>query len=98
MQGGVTWIRVVPALLLLGCGQTLRPAQIHVQVSDSSSGLAVSGATVSLTRNGRSLVEVETDPKGQAAFSSLLPGSYRLRAGKPGYIDLLDPGDLGRPF
>jgi hypothetical protein len=89
-------LRAFSALVLLACVGTVRSEQVLVLVSDSSSGLPVSGATVSLERNGKSVAEAETDSEGRAAFSGLAPGNHVLRVEKSGYLDLLDPAGRGR--
>lgn len=97
LRGCVMWIRAFFALVLLWCVGTVRSEQVFVLVSDSSSGLPVAGATVSLATSGRPAVEAETDSEGRAAFSGLPPGNHMLRVEKSGYVDLLDLGGRGRP-
>jgi hypothetical protein len=54
------------------------------KVKVTSEGTLVSGATVSTTVNGKSMVQT-TDANGMASFSSLTPGNYVFSAAKPPY-------------
>ncbi len=57
---------------------------VHFQVKDASSGMAVSGATITLS-NGRT---ASTGPNGEATIAGLSPGTYDYWISKAGYITL----------
>ncbi|MCL4841064.1 MAG: carboxypeptidase regulatory-like domain-containing protein [Bryobacteraceae bacterium] len=63
---------------------------------DSGTGQGISGATVTLSRQGTVAGEAETDPDGRAALPDLPPGIYMVHIEKPGYVDLQDPQSRGR--
>jgi hypothetical protein len=79
---------------------TLAGARLYGQASvfDSSSNKPIEEATVTVLRSGEGLGESETDSKGMANLPDLPPGTYRIRAEKLGYVDLLDSHGGGRLF
>src|ERR1017187_8718987 len=92
------WMRALLALIIAGCPLTVRGEQASASVFDSSSGRPISGATVTLSREDGTVVEVETDSAGQAKLPELEPGAYRLHVEKSGYFDLLDADGKGRKW
>jgi uncharacterized protein YfaS (alpha-2-macroglobulin family) len=61
---------------------------ISGQVTDKSSGAAVSGATVSLVSSGGGGTQTAvTDDQGGYTLSNVADGSYQLTASKDGYED-----------
>src|ERR1035441_9378812 len=80
------WMRALLALIIAGCPLTVRGEQASASVFDSSSGRPISGATVTLSREDGTVVEVETDSAGQAKLPELEPGAYRLHVEKSGYF------------
>jgi protocatechuate 3,4-dioxygenase beta subunit len=85
-------------LLCFLCGCLLgEPVAAEVVACvDSSTGESVSGAMVSLSRQGSVIVEADTDQDGRAVLPELPPGIYVVRVDKPGYIDVQDPQGRGR--
>jgi hypothetical protein len=84
-------------LCLVFCGPITASTATEIVVClDSSTGQGVSGASVTLSRQGTVVGEAETDQDGRAVLPELIPGSYVLRVDKPGYVDLQDPQGKGR--
>ncbi len=62
-----------------------QPGSIAGQVTDSSSGRGISGATVTFTV-GSVTTSATTDGNGNYLFSNVTEGSYSLTASAPGYV------------
>jgi hypothetical protein len=92
------WPHALLPLLLAGCSLALSADRLSVSVFDVNSGRPVSEATVVLSREDGTVLEVETDSEGQAVLPELRPGAYWVRAEKAGYVDLLDRNGRGRPI
>ena len=90
------WIHALVSVIIAGCLPTVRAEQVSVSVTDSVSSQAVAAVTVLLSRADGTVVEAETDSEGRADFPDLQGGTYWIRTGKPGYVDLLDPLSRGR--
>src|SRR5216684_2222588 len=85
-------ISIQVRLLILACGLVTGPAafaqtfgSIDGETRDST-GAVVSAVTVSATNNGTNAVRTAvTNDAGVYSFPSLAPGTYTLRAEKPGF-------------
>jgi len=64
---------------------TQQPAKLIVTVVDRSNQPII-GANVSLYLNGSLIRKAQTSGNGMVEFNDLMPGSYRIKAEKEGYI------------
>jgi hypothetical protein len=60
------------------------PAKLSVTVLDRQNNPIV-GANVSLYQGGKELKRLQTNPQGMVEFTSLMPGTYSIKAEKSGY-------------
>jgi hypothetical protein len=76
------WRTRIGSFTLPGCGGTPPPTgSITGQVTDSSTSVAIAGATVSISGGS----PTTTDSAGSYTFSNLAPATYTVTASKSGY-------------
>jgi 5-hydroxyisourate hydrolase-like protein (transthyretin family) len=73
---------------LVSFAQEKKLARIEGTVVDSAAGTPLRKVKVNASRRGaeRSMTSAETGADGHFVFDNLEPGTYSLRAGKPGYV------------
>ncbi len=74
------------AAVVPGFAQTARDAALRITVSDQTGAVIVNArVTIQPTEPAGEAVEIVTDERGEAAFATLVPGRYSVRAAFPGF-------------